>query len=103
MPQRPNPVNVVEGALALGFSLSEAVQRALGQSLSAFAAKYGHRPSEVTMCLTSYEGRVYPAVRDDLATELGVDRETVDRWISSAAGKAPAAEVGGRTEARKVA
>lgn len=99
MPKRPNAVNVVEGALDLGFSLTEAVQRALGSSISAFAAKYGHRQSEVSMCLLGYEGRVYPEIRNDLAAELDVSREAIDRWIATTSGKAPAAEAGGIVEA----
>lgn len=101
MPQRPTAVNVVESALALGFSLSEAIQRALGRSLASFAATYGHRASEVSMCLNAYEGRVYPAIRNDLATELGIGREVVDQWIDNP--KAKAAEAGGTTARPRVA
>lgn len=88
MPQGPEAVKLVEGALALGFSLSEAIQRALGCSLSAFAADIGVGRSEVSMCLNKYEGRIYEQIREALAQRLGVDRSQVDAWIDGE----PAAE-----------
>lgn len=81
---------LIEGALALGFTLSEAVQRALGRSLSEFAEAHGHRQSEVSMCLGGYPGRIYAQVRDDLCAELSIERATLDRWIAERTASAAA-------------
>lgn len=70
----------LESALALGFSLSEAVQKLLG-SLTAWAEAKGHRGNEVSMCLLAYHQRTYSAIRDDLAKDLGITREDLDRLI----------------------
>ncbi len=83
MPGERNPVKVVEGALALGFTLSEAMQRALGRTLSAFGQEFGHSPSEVSMCVRRYEGRIYPDIRESFARALRVDRAKVDEWIDA--------------------
>lgn len=82
MPQAIGRVNLVEGALALGFTLPEAVQRALGEPLSGWAARRGFTPQAVSMCLRGYESRIYPEIRDALAEDLGTERERVDRWIA---------------------
>ena len=74
-------IKLIEGSLALGFSLSEAVQRALGGSLADFARESGHSRSAVSMCLSFYDGRVFATVREDLASALGVPREYLDRII----------------------
>jgi hypothetical protein len=74
---------VVEGALALGFSLAEAIQRALSTTITRFAQERGYRQVEVSMCLNAYEGRVYAIIRDDIAAALGVSRERVDGWIEA--------------------
>lgn len=74
-------VKVVDGALALGFSLGEAVQRALGKSLTAWGEAHGFSSSEVSMCLRYYERRVYGLIRDALAADLGTNRARVDTWI----------------------
>ena len=74
-------VKRLEAALELGFSVSEAVQKALGRSLTQWAEEHGHRQSEVSMCLGGYPGRIYGAIRDDLAAELGIDRGDLDRLI----------------------
>lgn len=84
-------VKLIEASLALGFSLSEAVQRALGRSLSEFARERGHSRSAVSMCLTHYQQRVFGNVRDDLADELSVPREYLDRLIEQQAAAAQAA------------
>lgn len=78
-----NRVNLVGGALALGFTLSEAVQRAIGEPLAAWAGRHGFTPQAVSMCLRFYEGRVYPEIRDRLAETLGAERATVDGWIEA--------------------
>lgn len=83
MPESTDTVKLIEGSLALGFSLSEAIQRALGQSLSQFGRERGHGRSAVSMCLTFYGGRTFGNVRDDLAETLGVSREQIDNWIES--------------------
>lgn len=91
MRRTPEAVKVIQGALALGFSLSEALQRVLGCSLSAFGAENGFSPSEVSMCVRFYEGRVYPEIREKLAERLATSRETIDELIeSAAAGRIPA-------------
>lgn len=84
MPWPRDPVKRIEHALQLGFKLSEAVQNVLGRSLAAFARERGHRQSEVSMCLGGYPGRVYGAIRDDLARELGIERKQLDRLIENA-------------------
>lgn len=81
MPATANRVKLIDGALALGFSLAEAVQRALNESLSAWGARHGFTPSEVSMCLRFYERRVYSPVREALALDLGTERSRVDQWI----------------------
>lgn len=91
MPVTGSPVKLIEGALALGFSLSEAVQRALGESLTAWGARRAFGQSEVSMCLRFYENRVYGEIRDALASDLGTDRERVDRWIADQAASSAAA------------
>lgn len=87
----------LEAAMGLGFTLSEAVQKALGRSLTAWAEDHGHRQNEVTMCLRAYHQRTYSAIRDELARDLGITREEIDRLIDGqtpgAAPEQPAAEV----------
>jgi hypothetical protein len=82
MPHGTEAVKVIDGALALGFSLSEAVQRALGRTLTAFAADKPYSVQSVSMCLAAYEGRVYPEIRDDLCAELEIPREYIDGRIA---------------------
>lgn len=74
-------VKRIQAMVDLGLTTSEAFQKVLGRSLSAFAEAHGHRASEVSMCLNAYPGRVYAAVRDDLAADLGIPREEIDRLI----------------------
>lgn len=74
-------VNIVEGALALGFRLPEAIGRALGRPVAQVAANHGFSRSEASMCLNGYPSREIPDLRDAFAEELGIDREVVDRWI----------------------
>lgn len=81
MPQGNDAVKVVETALDLGFSLPEAIQRALGRTLADWGAERGFRPSEISMCFHGYTGRVLPRLRDAAAEDLGVPRATVDAWI----------------------
>jgi len=78
-------IKVIEAALAIGFSLSEAIQRALGRSLTAFASAHGFRQNEVSMCLAAYEGRVYPQIRDAICSDLEIPREYLDRLIADEA------------------
>lgn len=73
---------LIESAMALGFTLSEAVQKVLGRSLSQFAEERGHRQPEVSMCLGGYPGRTYGQIRDDLCAELEIERAVLDRWIT---------------------
>ena len=81
MPPTTEKIKLIEAALSLGFSLSEAVQKALGGSLSDFAERHGARQTEVSMCLLGYHQRVYPEIRDALCTELEIKREELDRLI----------------------
>lgn len=81
-------VKLIEASLALGYSLSETVQRALGRSLSEFGRERGHSRSAVSMCLTNYQGRVFGNVRDDFAEALDIPREYLDRLIEQEAGRA---------------
>lgn len=85
MSQGNDAVKIVEGALELGFSLPEAIQRALGRTLSDWAAERGFHRSEVSMCFLGYKGRIQPKVRNAAAEDLGVSRATVDAWIERAA------------------
>lgn len=86
MPRGTEAIKVVEGALALGFSISEAVQRALGTTLTAFAGER-FAVQEVSMCLRNYGGRVYPEIRDALSETLDIPREYLDRLIEEQAAK----------------
>lgn len=83
MSESADPVKKVEGALALGFSLGDALQLVLGRSLSSFGAEHGHSPSEVSMCIRFYEGRVYDEIRQNLVQATGIPREALDAWIES--------------------
>ena len=74
-------VKVIEGALTLGFSLSEAIQRALSGSLSSFAFGKPYSVQSVSMCLAFYEGRIYSQIREDLCAALDLPREYLDRLI----------------------
>lgn len=82
MPHANDPVKVIETALALGFSLPEAFQRALGQSLSEWGSERGFGKTAISMCLNGYHGRVYPEIRDAFADAFGVGRDRVDTWIA---------------------
>ena len=75
-------VNMIEVAIAVGFTPSEAIQNALGVSLAHFAADAGCTATQVSMCLNGYPGRVYSGIRDALCRRLGVPRDRLDRWIS---------------------
>lgn len=86
MPQSSEAVKRIEAALDLGFPLSDAVNRVLGRSLASFAREHGYRESEVSMCLRGYAGRVYGDLRDDLASELGIERQDLDRLITRSGG-----------------
>lgn len=81
MDQKAPAVKLIRAAIDLGFSTSEAVQKALGRPLSHFAEERGHRPSEVSMCLNGYPGRTYALIRDHLAAELGIERRHLDVLI----------------------
>lgn len=85
MPTQVEPVKVLLGALALGFSISEAFQRALGMKLAVWGRQHGFSPQEMWMCVNFYEGRVYPAIRDALSGALETTREKIDDLIESAA------------------
>lgn len=84
-------VKLIEGALALGFSPSEAITRAMGVSLSEFARQTGHTAAAVSMCFNFYNGRVFGGIRDLVAERLGVPREYIDRVIESQAEQTVAA------------
>lgn len=87
----PSKAQRVEAALDLGFTFSEAVQRALGCGITALAEKYGVPQPTLSMCLLAYEGRVYPDLRERIAADLNASRDQVDEWIArSAAGVAAA-------------
>lgn len=94
MARESEAIKTIEGALGLGFSVSEAVQRALDCSLSAFARRHEVRRVEVSMCLNAHEGRVYPEIRDFLASDLDVPREYVDGLINRQRRGAAKEEVG---------
>ena len=91
MPHEGEAVKRIEAAMSLGFSVSEAVQKALGRHLSQFAEEHGHRQSEVSMCLGGYPGRTYGTIRDDLSGALGIERAELDALIDGAS-EAPAGE-----------
>lgn len=74
-------IKTLEGALALGFDLTMAIQRALGTSLTAFANEHGYSVPAVSMCLRGYSGRVYPDIRDAICETLDIPREYLDRLI----------------------
>lgn len=71
----------IREALRLGFSLSDAVQRALNRPLSEFAAQHGFRKSEVSMCLLGYHQRAYPNIRDAICNEIRISRQFLDAQI----------------------
>jgi hypothetical protein len=76
-------IKIIEGALALGFSLSEALQRALGiSSWASLASEKPYSPQSVSMCLNAYEGRVYPEIRNDICSALEISREYLDALIA---------------------
>lgn len=81
MPSGQENIKTIEAALTLGFTVSEAVQRALGCPLAEFARRHAVRRVEVSMCLNAHEGRVYPEIRQHLADDLGVPREYIDGLI----------------------
>lgn len=81
MPSESDAVKRLQAALDLGFSLSEAVFRTLGQTQSAWAEDHGVRQSEVSMCLGGYPERPYGAIRDALCDDLGIPRSDLDRLI----------------------
>ena len=80
----------IETAFALGFSLPDAIQRALERPLTEFGLERGFRKSEVSMCLNGYHQRVYPEIRDALCDELSIDREFLDAKIDEQAARAAA-------------
>jgi hypothetical protein len=92
MAQTKESIKVIEAALAIGFKLSEAVQRALGAPLAEFASRHGFTPQAVTMCLGAYQGRVYSDIRDALCADLEIPREYIDRLLSSQAQAAAESE-----------
>jgi len=83
MAHNKDSIKVIEGALALGFRVSEAVQRALGTTLTDFAGRHAFTRQSVTMCLMAYEGRTYSEIRDAICAELEIPREYLDRLIDS--------------------
>lgn len=88
MPATDAVVKRIRALVGLGLTTSEAFQKALGRTLVQFAEEYGHRASEVSMCLNAYPGRIYTAIRDDLARDLGVPRDEIDRLIDGAEAEA---------------
>ncbi|MCG8468414.1 MAG: hypothetical protein MJB57_09445 [Gemmatimonadetes bacterium] len=87
MSDRKRAIKVISGSLELGYSLSEAVQRALGSTLTDFAARNDFRQEEVSMCLLGYPQRVYPRIRDALCSELHVSRAFLDEKIAEQAAR----------------
>ncbi len=87
MTRTKDSVKVIEGALSLGFTLPEAVSRALGTSLGDFARQNDVRATEVSMCLNAYHQRTYPNIRDAICEALGIPREYLDRLIEAEAAK----------------
>lgn len=83
MPQGTEAIKVVEGALSLGFSVSDALQRALGMTFTEFASAKSYSVQSVSMCVRFYDGRVYPEIRDDICTALELPREYLDRIIEA--------------------
>lgn len=73
--------------LALGFPLSQAVQRALGLSVTALARQEGWDRSLLSMVLNAHRHRVCPGIRDRLAEMLGATRGEVDAWIAAEAAR----------------
>ena len=46
-----------------------------GISISELARKFGCRRQELSMCIRQVPGRIYPEIRRQLATELGMTVE----------------------------
>lgn len=85
MPTTIEPVNLLEGALALGFSATKAFQRALGMELSVWGRGHGFTPQEMWMCVNFYQGRVYDEIRAALAESLQTSIEKVGEIIERTA------------------
>jgi hypothetical protein len=83
MTQTSEKRKLLEGLVALGLSLSEAVARTLACSLSEFARRHGFRHTEVSMCLLAYHQRIYPEIRDAIAVELDMTRDEIDALIEA--------------------
>lgn len=75
-------VKALDAALGLGFSLSAALQNALGVTVSELARREGWNRTEISMLLNGHPQRRCEAVRDRLAHLLTATREDVDRWIA---------------------
>lgn len=84
------PMARLQAAVALGFTVSEAVQKLLGRTLTSWAEANGHRQNEVTMCLLKYHQRIYPEIRDGLARDIGVTRAEFDSFIDGQGTTEPA-------------
>jgi len=85
MKGRTQTIKLISVSLELGYSLSEAVQRALGSTLTDFAKRHDFRQVEVSMCLLGYPQRIYPDIRKALCRELGVPRSFLDDKIETQA------------------
>ena len=91
MPETHEKIKQIDALTDLGLDVSEAVQRALGVSLSEFGRRQGFSSAEITMCLRGYHQRVYPEIRDAICAELDLPREYLDRLID---GQSAAEKVG---------
>lgn len=82
MPVKSQKIKQVEGLIAHGLEVSEALNTVLGGS-TAFAKRNGFRQEEVTMCFRAYHQRTYPDIRDAAARELEAERQWLDRLIDA--------------------
>lgn len=81
MPNASESVRIIETALALGFTPSDAILRALDTTTGELAGELGQKGSAVSMCLNYYKQQTYGPIRDGVAQRLGVPREYIDGVI----------------------
>lgn len=87
MPNGPNGSKRVTELVDVGLPLTEAIAKAMGCSLSAFARRRDVRQEEISMCLLGYPGRIYTDIRDAICDELGIAREFLDEKIEEQAAR----------------
>lgn len=73
-------------ALELDFEPRVIFTQMLGMNVQEFADAHGFTRSDVSMCFTFHQGRVYERIREAVAAALGVDRALVDEIIDSQKG-----------------